>query len=199
MRTIRRDSLLGQSEFIVFSYNGFKNGIEPLTLEGREIIRGIMFAAADHTGVEILAWCITPVSYRVILKTKIGLASRKTEQSEPLVRFQKRFQQRVNGWLKYATGKEQRIWRGRYRLSQLQSVLETKVAVASVDAFPMIAGLVDEPEDYFFTSYYHACKGDEDARKGLLELLGTPDADWTAAKRRYKKMLIDVARDCKKP
>ena len=197
MRVIRRESMNGKSEFIVFVYNGFKMDVEPLTLEGREIVRGILFAAAEKTGIEILAWCITPVSYRMIIKTEQGFASRKTEQRRPLVKFQKRFQQRVASWVKYTTGRRHGIWRDRYKLSQLHSRPETIVALASVDAFPMIVGLVDEPEDYFFTSYYHACLGDKDARKGLLDLLGTPSASWSVAKRRYKKILIDLTKDCR--
>lgn len=199
MRILRKTSMTSKSDLTVFVYNGFKKDVEPLTLEGREIVRQELFEAAKKCGIEVLAWCITPVSYRAIFKLSKGFPSRKTEQRSPIVMFQKIFQLRVITWVKYATGREGSIWRDRYRLSQLHTTPETMVAALSVDAFPMIVGLVDDPNDYFFTSYYHACLGDKLAQKGLLELLGTPQATWSSAKRRYQKMLMNVAADCEKP
>ena len=153
MRLTRRE-VIGRQRTLLIS-NQFRTDIAPLTLEGREVIRKYLIECAEKHGVDILTWCIMPTSYRVILRTPTGLASRKTEQNTPIVRFTKAFQIRIMGWINYCSKQHGSIWKCRYQASALVTPGECLAAAVSVDAFPVFAGIVDTADEYYFTSYWH--------------------------------------------
>lgn len=62
-------------------------------------------------------------------------------------------------------------------------------AALSVDGIPLLAGLADTADGYFFTSYHHAVAGDKGARQGITELLVTSGAPWQHVTHRYSKLL----------
>jgi REP element-mobilizing transposase RayT len=191
MKLSRRE-VIGSQRTLLIS-NQLRADLDPLTLKDREIVRKYLFECAEKHGVDILTWCIMPNSYRIILHTPIGLASRKTEQNTPIVKFTKAFQIRIMSWINYCATQYGSIWKGRYQASALVTPGESIAAAVSVDAFPVVANIVDTADEYFFTSYYHACAGDAVARQGISKLMGTPDAPWSQVKRRYAKLLKQPA------
>jgi REP element-mobilizing transposase RayT len=187
MKSSRRE-VIGSQRTLLIS-NQLRADIAPLTLEGREVIRKYLVECSEKHGIDVLTWCIMPTSYRVILHTPTGLASRKDEQNTPIVRFTKAFQIRIMGWINYCSKQHGSIWKCRYQASALVTPGECVAAAVSVDAFPVFAGIVDTADEYFFTSYYHACAGDTAAQQGISKLMGTPDTPWRKIKRRYAKLL----------
>lgn len=193
MRSPRRATISNVSKHPLLVSNQFKENIPPLTPEGREVVRKHLMDSAQKHGLEILAWCIMPTSYRIILRTSKGLASRKTEQNTPLVKFSKSFQIRVMSWVNYCSKQQGSIWKDRYQASSLDTSGERIAAAVSVDGFPLLTGISVAPDEYFFTSYHHACAGDTVAQQGISKLMGTPDAPWSQVKRRYAKLLKSPA------
>jgi hypothetical protein len=193
MRPSRRSTISSGSKYPLLVANQFRMDIPPLTLEGREVVRKYLNESAHAHDLEILAWCIQPTSYRIILRTPAGFSSRKNEQNTPLVKFSKAFQMRISGWVNYCAKQYGSIWAHRYQASSLDTPGERIAAAVSVDAFPVFANIVDTADEYFFTSYYHACAGDTVARQGISKLMGTPDAPWSQVKRRYAKLLKQPA------
>lgn len=187
MRPSRRE-VIGSHQTLLIS-NQLRPDIAPLTLEDREIVRKYLFECAEKHGVDILTWCIMPNSYRIILYTPTGLASRKTEQNTPVVKFTKAFQTRVMSWINYRATQYGSIWNDRYQASAPVTLGERIASAVSVDAFPVLAGIVNTADEYFFTSYYHACAGNTVTRQSISKLIGTPDAPWSQVKRRYAKLL----------
>lgn len=189
---LSRRQIIGNQRTLLIS-NQIKPDVPPLTLEDREIVRKYLFECAKKHRVDILAWCIMPNSFRIVLYTPTGLASRKTEQNTPVVKFAKTFQLRIRSWVNYREPQHGSIWISRYQASALITPGDCIAAAASVDAFPVLTGIVDSADEYFFSSYYHACAGDPLARQGISKLMGTPDAPWSQVKRRYVKLLKQPA------
>jgi len=192
VRTLRRQTLSRYGEQTLFISNSFAFHVPAITLEGRELTLQFMMESAEKNNIEILAWCLMPTSYRIILNTPGGFSNRKTEQSNPLVVFSKIFQQRFASWMNHAQQVPGTIWKDRYASSSLASPGELVAGALSVVAFPLFTHIADDLENYYFTSYFHACAGDNHARQGISTLMGMPDASWARVKRRLCKHINSI-------
>jgi hypothetical protein len=192
MRQPRDKTISAKNTDPIIISNQFSTYTPPLTLEGREVIRRHLYTCAKQHNYQIMAWCILPTSYRFILLANKIDKSRKKKIIKPLQQladFSRSFQMRVQSWIEYSSDHRGSIWRERYMGSSLDTPGECIAATVCTHAFPILTGISNTTEDYFFTSYYHACAGDNIARQNISQIVGKPDTSWSSVKQMHDKLI----------
>jgi hypothetical protein len=114
-----------------------------------------------------------------------------TRRMGSLVQFMKSLKQRYARWFNGKNKSSGTLWDNRYR-SVIVELREAQgkglgdaacLVAAYIDQIPMRAGLVEEPEDYPWSSYTVALAGDKGARANLVRLWGLSEKASMAAHR----------------
>jgi hypothetical protein len=117
---------------------------------------------------------------------------RMLAQMEDLSAFMKLLKQRFTLWFNHRHNRYGTLWSERFKSVLLESTgpsLECCGLYIDLNAYR--AGLVDDPKDYRFGGYAEAVAGNEQARAGIIFLLGAKD--WDEAQPRYRKRLAEAA------
>ncbi len=197
MRTLRNDLFIQPGIHTVLIANRMRAGVPVLTLEDRAMLRGFIETAARAESFELLTWCYLPTSYRIVLRGKLKPPGRidkhdhSDTQSYPLARLVKSAFVRLGHWRNFRKV-ESLVWKERFHCTPLPGKAEQLAAALSVDVHPVLHGLVDKAEDYYFCAFHDACAGDETARRGIATLIGTPTAAWPEVRASYRSKLHDL-------
>lgn len=197
MRQPRNKTISDKNTDPIISSNQFNIYTPPLTLEGREVIRKHLYECAKQHNYQVMVWCILPTSYRIILLANKIDKSRKKKIIKPLkqlAEFSRSFQMRVQSWIEHSSDHRGSIWRARYLASSLDTPGECLAATVCTHAFPMLTGICDDTEDYFFTSYYLACAGDSKTRQNISQIIGKPDTPWSQVKQKHDKLINECVK-----
>lgn len=188
MRTARFESVPGNRTQTILISNRLRSDVREFSFEERELVRGFMVEAVEEWKTGLLTWCVLPRSIRMVVRARFDSSDPQAQQKNTLVRTMKSVVNRLAHWRVYR-GEPGAVWRDRYRATSLKGAGEILAGAASVDAYPVLIGLVDRAEDYFFCGFHHACLGDEAARAGIGRILGDAKAPWGQTAMRYRKSL----------
>ena len=144
--------------------------------------------------VELLTWCILPRSYRFLVYTNAAAGPTAGSDLTLIGAKMKILQSRFRRWRKFQ-GVTAPLWKERFKSSPLPDPGHVLAAAASVDGIPVALGLVDDPEDYYFCGYHHACQGDRVARTGICKTLDPKPTSWAACRQKYRRTLAKLSPD----
>jgi REP element-mobilizing transposase RayT len=111
---------------------------------------------------------------------------------EDLSAFMKLLKQRFTLWFNRTHERYGTLWSERFKSVLVESrgpAMERCALYIDLNAYR--AGLTEDPKDYRFGGYAEAVAGNEQARAGLVFLLGA--RDWEEAQPRYRKRLAEAA------
>lgn len=194
MRTPRTKLFSKRGIQTVLISNRMHKGMPIFSHEDRAMLRGFIENAARDESFELLTWCYLPTSYRIILRGRLDSPhpidpnDHSAVQSYPLARFAKKAFVRLGHWRNFRKV-ESLVWQDRFKSTPLANKAEQLAGALSVDVHPVLYGLVDKAEDYYFCGFHDACGGDETAQRGIASLIDMPDAKWSEVREAYDKSL----------
>lgn len=190
MRTARKDIHDPGKPHTLLLSNQLHPYTPTLSLDGREVLRQILFELTHAMDCRLLAWCLMPDTFRLLIHFPSDSGTPDSGQNKTSVRLMKKFQMRINSWIQYSSKTSpEKFWRDRYRSSLMSNTGEKLSAAVSIDAFPMMTGYTDHPSGYYFTSYHHACTGCKTTRANIASLLGMENTPWHRVNKRYSALL----------
>ncbi len=197
MRTPRTELFTKSGKQTVLISNRTHKGMPIFSHEDRAMLRGFIENAARDESFELLAWCYLPTSYRIILRGRLDTPhpidpnDHSAVQSYPLARFAKKAFVRLGHWRNFRKV-ESLVWQARFKSTALISNAEQLAGALSVDVHPVLYGLADNAEDYYFCSFHDACAGNKTAQRGIARLVGMPNDEWSEVRASYRRSLQDL-------
>lgn len=167
-----------------------------LTLDEREYLYILLTETAEKCQIDILAWCFLPTGYRMLIEPRVlkipdkRKTKKQLDSDHPIARFIQKLNHTYSGFRKLTVG-HYPLWHGRYKSSSLKSSNDLLLAAISIDSASIMLKLTDNPEHYFFSSYYQACHNNKTAQQNIRKLLKMKaDSKWPAVKIKYKELLL---------
>lgn len=107
--------------------------------------------------------------------------------------FVQELKQRFSKWYNIKSERKGTLWEDRFRsvlLEGKEGVL--KIVAAYIDLNPVRAGIVQEPDDYRWSSYGEACMGGTISRRGLAQILSGRGhrQSWSDLSSAYRLLLL---------
>jgi len=107
--------------------------------------------------------------------------------------FMKLLKQRFSIWFNRTQSRRGTLWSERFKSVLVEgrgNVLSTMAAY--IDLNPVRAGMVGDPKDYRFCGYAEAIKGNEIARKGIMDIVtgGQAREKWSIVQEAYRMRLF---------
>lgn len=98
---------------------------------------------------------------------------RLTSRMNDISAFMKTLKQRYSWWYNRRHVRNGALWRERFKATLVDDTPAARsIAAAFIDLKPVRFGLVEDPEDYPWSSFGAAVRGNSNAQKGLASVLG---------------------------
>ncbi|MFN9512684.1 MAG: transposase, partial [Akkermansiaceae bacterium] len=128
------------------------------------------------------------------------IKGRFTHRMHDLSQLMKGLMQRFTQWFNGQHKRKGRLWEDRFKSVIVESGTAARVMAAYIDLNPVRAGIVEEPEEYRWSSYGEAVGGGpkgngKKSREGLVRAMmsdrdvGFDATLWKQASRQYRKLM----------
>ncbi len=118
---------------------------------------------------------------------------RLTARMHDVSEFMKTLKQRYTIWYNHNHERYGTLWSERFKSTLVEGrEAALRVTAAYIDLNPVRAGIVEDPKDYRWSGYGEAVGGNNEAREGIAEAIGSSyrrPMNWREASREYRQLL----------
>jgi putative transposase len=107
-----------------------------------------------------------------------------------LSQFMKTLKQRFARWFNGMHGRCGTLWEERFRSVLVEDGHAARVMAAYIDLNPVRAGMVEDPQDYRWSSYGEAVAGNKRAREGIQRVMFESESAWNGEEQ-AAELLMD--------